>query len=384
MSDIKPDHDLIQTHHNLARYCVENRVISWVLLIAACLWGIHGFLSMPQRKDPNIPSTEALAVTPWPGVMAEKVEQLVTRQVEEKIAENPNVHRAKAGYYGIKSMTLSGRSFVWVNLEDSVTDTKNEFNDINLKLKDLNANLPDGAGPVQFKSDFGDTAALMLTVASPKADPVAVALRARSIEEAIVRARSTAAAAGQRFTVVYNFPPSANPRLIRMAQNLFARVTLEQGVARDLRFIEGPGFVGVDGEGAADDAALMAHLDRFIQEKLRGSEIHPDAWAPVIIRATKDTEAALLRIAGDKYTYRELDDFTDLIQRTLQGVPQVSKVTRTGVLQENIYLIYSQERLAAYGIPLTGLSDILRARNITQPGGLFELRGKNLAIEPSG
>ena len=60
-----------------------------------------------------------------------------------------------------------------------------------------------------------------------------------------------------------------------------------------------------------------------------------------------DTESMLLRAAGDKYTYRELDDFTDLIQRTLQGIPQVSKVTRSGVLQETIYLNYSQERLAA-------------------------------------
>lgn len=384
MSEHRSDSELIQTHHNLARYCVENRVISWVLLIAALLWGIHGFLSMPQRKDPNIPSTEALAITPWPGITAEKIEQLVTRQVEEKIAENPNVHRATAGYYGIKSMTLSGRSFVWVNLEDSLTDTKKEFNDINLKLKDLNANLPDGAGPVQFKSDFGDTAALMLTVASPKADAVAVALRARSIEEAIARVRSTAPVSGTRFTIVYNFPLSANQRLILLARQLFTRFTLEQGVARDLRSIDGAGFVGVDGEGPVDDAAIQAHLDRFVQERLRETEIHPDAWMPVIIRDPKDAEAVLLRVAGDKYTYRELDDFTDLIQRTLHGVPQVSKVTRTGVLQENIFLTYSQERLASYGIAVTGLSDILRARNITQPGGLFEIRGKNLAIAPSG
>lgn len=379
------DGEFIRTHHNLARYCVENRTIAWVLLIATVLWGVYGFLAMPQRKDPNIPSTEALAVTPWPGVTAEKIEQLVTRQVEDKIAENPNIHRATAGYYGIKSMTLSGRSFVWVNLEDSVSDTKKEFNDINLKLKDLDANLPDGAGPVQFKSDFGDTAALMLTVASPKADAMAVALRARSIQEAIASIRrATASSSAPRFTIVYNFPPSANPRLIRMARDFFGRFTIEQGVARDLRFIEGTGFVGMDAEGSADDAAIMAHLDRFVQERLRGSEIHPDAWKPVVIRNHEDTESMLLRAAGDKYTYRELDDFTDLIQRTLQGIPQVSKVTRSGVLQETIYLNYSQERLAAYGIALTGLSDILRARNITQPGGMFEVRGKNLAIAPSG
>ncbi|HET6674263.1 MAG TPA: efflux RND transporter permease subunit, partial [Nitrospiraceae bacterium] len=234
MSEHKPDQELIEHHHNLARYCVENRAISWVVLVATVLWGIYGFLSMPQRKDPNIPPTEALAVTPWPGVTAEKIDQLVTRQVEEKIAENPNVHRATAGAYGIKSMTLSGRSFVWVNLEDSVTDTKKEFNDINLKLKDLDANLPDGAGPVQFKSDFGDTAALMLTVASPKADAVAVGLRARSIQESIVQIRSKMPSSGPRFTIVYNFPPSANQRLIRMARDLFARFTIEQGLARDL------------------------------------------------------------------------------------------------------------------------------------------------------
>ncbi|MEX5219504.1 MAG: efflux RND transporter permease subunit [Nitrospira sp.] len=384
MSEHKPDQELIEHHHNLARYCVENRTISWVVLIATVLWGVYGFLSMPQRKDPNIPSTEALAVTPWPGVTAEKIDQLVTRQVEDKIAENPNVHRATAGAYGIKSMTLSGRSFVWVNLEDSVTDTKKEFNDINLKLKDLDANLPDGAGPVQFKSDFGDTAALMLTVASPKADAVAVGLRARSIQEAILQIRSQTPSSASRFTIVYNFPPSANPRLIRMARDVFARFTTQQGLARDLRFIEGAGFLGVDGEGSPDDAAIMAHIDRFRQDRLHGSEIHPDAWKPAIIRDPQETETKLLAVAGDKYTYRELDDFTDLIQRTLQGVPQVSKVTRSGVLSENIFLNYSQERLASYGIALTGLSDILRARNITQPGGQFEISGKNLAIAPSG
>lgn len=385
MSHGKNDSELIEGHHNLARYCVENRAISWVMLIAVVLWGIYGFLSMPQRKDPNIPSTEALAVTPWPGVTAEKVEQLVTRQVEEKIAENPNIHRPTAGSYGIKSMTVSGRSFVWMNLEDDVTDTKKEFNDINLKLKDLGSSLPDGAGPVQFKSDFGDTAALMLTVASPKADAVAVALRARAIQDAIEQVRrSMPSPSLDRFSIVYNFPLSANPRLIRMGRDLFARFTIEQGVARDLRFIEGPGFVGVDGAGAADDSMIMTHLGRFFHERLRESEIHPDAWLPVIIRDPKETEAKLVRVAGDKYTYRELDDWTDLAQRTLQGVPQVSKVTRSGVLQENIYLNYSQERLAAYGIALTGLSDILRARNITQPGGMFEILGKNLTIAPSG
>jgi multidrug efflux pump subunit AcrB len=46
-----------------------------------------------------------------------------------------------------------------------VKDKEKQFSDMNLKLNQLN--LPNGAGPIQFNSNFGDTTALMLTVASP-------------------------------------------------------------------------------------------------------------------------------------------------------------------------------------------------------------------------
>ena len=75
-----------------------------------------------------------------------------------------------------------------VQLDEGITDTKRQFSDINLKLNALNSQLPQGAGPIVFQSDFGDTAALMLTVASPKADDVEIAARANSVEVAIRKA----------------------------------------------------------------------------------------------------------------------------------------------------------------------------------------------------
>ena len=128
----------------------------------------------------------ALAVTRWPGVSAEKVEQLVTRPIEERIAENTRIHPPSASDFGIKSISLPGVSIVQIQLDEAVDDVRKEFSDINLKLNALNSQLPQGAGPIQFNSDFGETAALMLTVASPPETPVAMALRA----EAIRRARS--------------------------------------------------------------------------------------------------------------------------------------------------------------------------------------------------
>ncbi len=90
------------------------------------------------------------------------------------------------------------------------------------------------------------------------------------------------------------------------------------------------------------------------------------------------------KVAGAKYSYRQLDNYTDLIQRTVQGVPETSTVTRSGVLKEQIYLDYSQQRLAQYGYDPSKLKDILNAQNITLPAGSLEVGPQDLTINPSG
>src|SRR5262249_50837917 len=65
-------------------------------------------------------------------------------------------------------------------------------------------------------------------------------------------------------------------------------------------------------------------------------------------------------------------------------LPMVSKVTRIGLLEQRIYLEYSQERLAQYGVRVGALEHVLSDRNITLPGGILEAGDKNLTIDPSG
>src|SRR5215469_16695332 len=79
------------------------------------------------------------------------------------------------------------------------------------------------------------------------------------------------------------------------------------------------------------DPEIQAYIAKYIRERLHASELHPDAWGPVLIRDTGETRQKLAAVAGDKYSYRELDDFADLIARTLIGTPQASKYQRAGV-----------------------------------------------------
>jgi multidrug efflux pump len=57
--------------HSVARFFVENRHVSWVLLIGVVAWGVWAYRAMPKRKDPDIPVRQVAVITPWPGQSAE-------------------------------------------------------------------------------------------------------------------------------------------------------------------------------------------------------------------------------------------------------------------------------------------------------------------------
>src|SRR5215471_15689876 len=367
------DAEIVRTSHNTARYFTEHRQISWVVLAFVVLWGVYGYVTMPKRKDPDIPVRVAAVVASWPGASAEQIELLVTRKIEDKLAENKHVDR-------IESTTRSGTAILTVRIEQSVSQTGPEFDDLQLRLDQIK-DLPEGV-QVRFNKDFGDTTALMLTVASPKVGEVELQLRAGQIRRALEAIRA-AAAAGPRAAVAVAFPQSINPSDLRELAQRWVRDVGARG-GEDARLFEGPGFLGVDAATNQTDEQILAGLRAFIAERIRTTELHPDAWRAAVIRDPKDTEARLAAVAGDKYSYRELDEFTDAIQKRLHLLDIVSTVDRAGVLPETVTLEYSQEKLAAYNESPQRLSDALRSRNITAPGGVLELSGKSIAVNPSG
>ena len=380
----KSDAEIIATTHNTARFFTEHRQVGLILLVATFVWGWYGYHNMPKRKDPDIPVRVAAAQCQWPGATAEQVEQLVTRPMEQAAAQNTTIKPPSPSNFGIRSLSFPGLSVVYIQLDDNVKDKQREFSDINLKMNQLQ--LPRGAGPIQFNSNFGDTAALMLTVASPIVTPTEVALRAIAIRKAIEQTRSELPrnSPEPRVSIIYAFPLSVAAGPVRENFENIAYIAQRNGTLRDLHFFDGPGYVGLDASTTFDDETIRQRGEQLIKNNLQRSELYPDAWQPAIIRNPADTDTQLAKVAGAKYSYRQLDNYTDLIQRTMQGVPETSTITRSGVLQEQIYLNYSQQRLAQYGYDPSKLKDILNAQNITLPAGSLEVGPQDLVINPSG
>ncbi|MEM8659323.1 MAG: efflux RND transporter permease subunit [Pseudomonadota bacterium] len=373
----------LQRKPNIARYCVENPHVSLALLIMVLIWGYMGYQQMPKSKDPQIPVRIALVSAPWPGHSAVEIEELVTRQIEQNIAENPFLNHPNNRSFSIKSLSLPNVSLVQVQLAPG-TDRDIAFNEIGVNLQTIEGKLPAGAGPITINTQFGNTAAVLLAVASPKASAIEIALRANDINAAIDRARQQATSNTQRATMVVASPLDVDPGAVNPILRLFESWLTDRQLANDFVFIQGDGYVGLDMATEASDDQLLKTTDDFIFQRLGADRFHPDAWRPTVVRNTADTVAALTKVVGHKYSYRQLDDFSSTIAGNLKTIPEVSTVLRSGVLDQQIDLSYSQERLAAYDLEPSRIGEVIADRNTTVPGGVLQIEDMNVMLLPSG
>ncbi|PWU06028.1 MAG: AcrB/AcrD/AcrF family protein, partial [Terriglobia bacterium] len=200
--------DPVAGKRNFARLCVEHPHVTWVLLIGTVIWGLYGYSHMPQRKDPDIPIKAALVVTPWAGASCDKVEELVTKPIEKVIASNNKISK-------IESISRSNQSVITFYISDDLKDISTVLDDVGGRLAAIRS-LPEGAGPIQYQRDFGDTATLMLTVASPKAGAADLAVRAANLRESILATRASRSQSQDRTSIVFCFPAREDFRLTRL------------------------------------------------------------------------------------------------------------------------------------------------------------------------
>ena len=91
---------------------------------------------------------------------------------------------------------------------------------------------------------------------------------------------------------------------------------------RHTQMIHGPGFVAADALTDKSDAEIYAFGKTFVQSRLHESEIHPDAWPPVVVHDPSQVRELLAEKPANKYTYHQLDDFTDLLRALCSAHPK--------------------------------------------------------------
>jgi multidrug efflux pump subunit AcrB len=363
---------------NIARLFVEKPHISWVALVATLVWGTVAFQRMPQRKDPEVVIKTAVVTVAWPGAAAEDIENLITRPIELVAGQIQRVDK-------ITSTTRAGITTVFVTLEDTAkrSDLEPAWSDLRARLDLLQATLPAGAAPPLLNTHFGDTATVTFSVASPKVGDVELDLRAAAIRRALEAHRAGRPAGEQRRATVFVPAEGISHDTVARAAERYLGRGVELGAFRDAAIVWGGSFVAVD--AVVVDEGAAARLDpSFWSEELGGEMPHPDVWGPISVRSLDGIREQLAAVAADTYSYRELDDFTTRLRDEVARLPTVGRVDRYGVVPEKISLLYSQEKLASFGLHPRQIGEALRAHNVNVPSGRISTGQQVLLVEPSG
>ncbi|NGQ96202.1 efflux RND transporter permease subunit [Brevibacillus sp. SYP-B805] len=133
----------------MIEYIIRKRKITLLFFAMVVLVGFLSFFQLPRQESPDIVVNIATVTTIYPGASPEKVEQTVTKKLEEKINE-------LQGLKYISSTSSLGVSIIVVETQSDV-DPKQKWDELRKKVKDAEADLPDEAKQPIINDDLNRT-----------------------------------------------------------------------------------------------------------------------------------------------------------------------------------------------------------------------------------
>ena len=135
---------------NITEFSLNTSRLTVLFLVLVLATGIVTFLNYPKREDPSIVIRDAVVTARFAGMSTERVENLITRKLEEKIREMPEVDE-------ITSDSKTGVSIVHVKIHDRYDDLDRIWQSLRNKMIDVIPELPAGTVGPTVNDEFGLT-----------------------------------------------------------------------------------------------------------------------------------------------------------------------------------------------------------------------------------
>ena len=134
--------------------------------------------------------------------------------------------------------------------------------------------------------------------------------------------------------------------------------------------------------GPDDLPQIWDELRRKVHHLKR--QLPPGVGEPSVIDDFGDVYGVLLAITGKGYSYKELLDYVDYLRRELELVDGVSKVSVSGVQQEQVFIEASLKRMTSLGISPQTLYSLLSNQNTVSSAGAVKIGSEYIQIHPTG
>jgi multidrug efflux pump subunit AcrB/outer membrane protein TolC len=140
---------------------MRNHVIVIIVAVTLMIIGVVALKIMPRNEFPKFTIRQGVIVGVYPGATSAEVEAQLTRTIENYIFGFEEVKKAKT-----YSLSQDGMMYIFVELNDNVTNADIFWSKLKHGLSELKMDLPSGVLALFADSDFGDTSALLITLSS--------------------------------------------------------------------------------------------------------------------------------------------------------------------------------------------------------------------------
>lgn len=165
----------------LVQLFIHNRHIVILSLVFAVIFGAYSYVVIPKQENPNTILPAAMITTVYPGATSTEVEEMVTRKLENRLNQLPNID-------ALSSYSVNSASVVIVMFKIDV-DPAQAMAAVREAVSDVQNDLPPMAMASEVRTDLADVPQFILSLSNDQYGIDDLASYAVEIQEAIEAVR---------------------------------------------------------------------------------------------------------------------------------------------------------------------------------------------------
>ncbi|QEE37400.1 efflux RND transporter permease subunit (plasmid) [Octadecabacter sp. SW4] len=138
---------------------IQRPVAVWLLILFCLLGGYWGLNTVGRLEDPSFTLKTALVFVPYPGATAVEVEEEVSDVIENALQQMKQLDR-------VESKSMPGMAQITVEIEGTYgpDEIPQVWDEMRLRIRDVEGDLPKGARAPIVNDDFGDVYGMFYAV----------------------------------------------------------------------------------------------------------------------------------------------------------------------------------------------------------------------------
>jgi len=282
---------------NPAAFSIQNRLISFIVIVGALVGGWIAYQTMPRFEDPEFTIRQAEIVTQYPGASPLEVANEVTEALESAIQQMQEVE-------AITSVSSTGLSRINVEIKYEFSPSKDALDLLWTKLRnrvaDAQSSLPPGAGPSIVFDDFGDVYGLYYVLTGEGYSPRELLNYARDLRTELLAVPDVGSVViqGEQSEAIYiEIARDRASALGVSVEQVYADLAQQNAVAAAGDVVVGDRRITIHPTGAIDSVEAIGNL--IVSTPNSGTLVYLSDIANVR-RAYQDPQRFMMRYNGQQ------------------------------------------------------------------------------------